>query len=56
MRKILISGLANTETMVRVRQFPVNDYPIDYPFSGVHTAVSGAADNLAEKRGALRKE
>lgn len=47
MKNILISGLVNTETTVRVRQFPVNYYPIDYPFFGVHTAVSGVAYNIA---------
>ena len=41
MANILVSGLINTETTVRVRQFPVNYYPIDYPFFGVNTAVSG---------------
>lgn len=45
--KILISGLVNTETTCRVRQFPVEYYPIDYPFFGVDTAVSGVAYNLA---------
>lgn len=44
---ILISGLVNTETTVRVRQFPVQYYPIDYPFFGVSTAVSGVAYNIA---------
>lgn len=47
MSNILISGLVNTETSVRVRQFPVNYYPIDYPFFGVNTAVSGVAYNIA---------
>jgi ribokinase len=47
MANILISGLVNTETSVRVRQFPVEYYPIDYPFFGVTTAVSGVAYNLA---------
>ena len=47
MANILISGLVNTETSVRVRQFPVEYYPIDYPFFGVNTAVSGVAYNLA---------
>ena len=47
MRKILISGLVNTETTVRVRQFPIPYYPIDYPFFGVNTAVSGVAYNIA---------
>lgn len=47
MAKILVSGLINTETTVRVRQFPVEYYPIDYPFFGVDTAVSGVAYNIA---------
>lgn len=47
MKHILISGLVNMETTVRVRQFPVNYYPIDYPFFGVNTAVSGVAYNIA---------
>lgn len=38
MANILVSGLINMETTVRVRQFPVNYYPIDYPFFGVNTA------------------
>lgn len=47
MKKILISGLVNTETTVQVRQFPIPYYPIDYPFFGVNTAVSGVACNIA---------
>ena len=47
MKNILISGLVNTETTCRVRQFPIHYYPIDYPFFGVSTAVSGVAYNLA---------
>ncbi len=47
MKKILISGLVNTETTARVRKFPIDYYPIDYPFFGVDTAVSGVAYNIA---------
>ena len=47
MSKILISGLVNTETAVRVRQFPIDYYPIDYPFFGVNTGASGVAYNIA---------
>ena len=47
MKRILISGLVNTETTVPVRRFPVEYYPIDYPFFGVNTAVSGVAFNIA---------
>ena len=48
MGRILISGLINMETTVRVRQFPINYYPIDYPFFGVKTAVSGVGYNIAK--------
>ena len=48
MNNILISGLVNTETTCQVRGFPINYYPIDYPFFGVNTAVSGVAYNLAK--------
>ena len=48
MKNILISGLVNTETTCQVRGFPINYYPIDYPFFGVNTAVSGVAYNLAK--------
>ena len=47
MKNILISGLINTETTVRVRQFPIEYYPIDFSFFGVNTAVSGVAYNVA---------
>ena len=47
MANILISGLVNVETTLKVRQFPIEYYPIDYPFFGVNTAVSGVGFNLA---------
>ena len=48
MSNIIVSGLVNTETTVRVRQFPIEYYPIDYPFFGVSTAVSGVAYNIVK--------
>ncbi len=48
MMTILVSGLVNTETTVSVRKFPIDYYPIDYPFFGVNTAVSGVAYNLTK--------
>ena len=45
---ILVSGLLNIETTVAVRGFPINYYPIDYPFFGVDSAVSGVGFNLAK--------
>lgn len=46
--KILVSGLLNTETTAAVHGFPIPYYPIDYPFFGVNTAVSGVAFNIAK--------
>ncbi len=48
MARIYVSGLVNTETTVKVRKFPVDYYPIDYPFFGVQTQVSGVAYNVAK--------
>ena len=45
--KILVSGLLNTETTVAVNGFPINYYPIDYPFFGVNSTPSGVAYNIA---------
>ena len=56
MSHILISGLVNTETTVRVREFPIPYYPIDYPFFGIGTAVSGVAYNLAKALRTLGNE
>ncbi|MBE6024651.1 MAG: carbohydrate kinase family protein [Cellulosilyticum sp.] len=48
MKKILISGLVNTETTVKVKEFPIEYFPIEYPFFGVNTNVSGVAYNIAK--------
>ncbi|MBQ9673657.1 MAG: carbohydrate kinase family protein [Ruminococcus sp.] len=46
--KILVSGLLNIETTVPVREFPINYYPIDYPFFGISSNVSGVGYNIAK--------
>ncbi|MBQ7346265.1 MAG: carbohydrate kinase family protein [Oscillospiraceae bacterium] len=46
--RILVSGLVNVETTCKVRQFPVEYYPIDYPFFGVQSGPSGVAYNIAK--------
>ncbi|MBQ7504807.1 MAG: carbohydrate kinase family protein [Ruminococcus sp.] len=46
--KILVSGLLNIETTVPVRGFPIDYYPIDYPFFGINTDVSGVGYNIAK--------
>ena len=45
---ILVSGLLNMETTAAVRSFPVEYYPIDYPFFGVNSTASGVAFNLSK--------
>lgn len=51
--KILVSGLLNVETTVSVRGFPINYYPIDYPFFGVNSNVAGVGCNIAKALTAL---
>ena len=46
MAKILVSGLVNVETTLKVRKFPIDYYPIDYPFFGIKSSVSGVAYNI----------
>ena len=46
--RILVSGLLNIETTVAVRGFPIEYQPIDYPFFGVNSAVSGVGYNIAK--------
>lgn len=47
MSKIIISGLINVETTVKVREFPISYYPIDFSTDGVNTEVSGVGYNVA---------
>ncbi|MBP5706542.1 MAG: carbohydrate kinase family protein, partial [Spirochaetales bacterium] len=45
---IFVSGLVNIETPVSVRGFPINYYPIDYPFFGIGMNVGGVGYNAAK--------
>jgi ribokinase len=47
MPRILISGLINIETTVRVESFPIAYTPVRYPFFGVNSSVSGVGYNIA---------
>ncbi len=47
MAKILVSGLINIETTVRVESFPIQYTPVRYPFFGVQSSVSGVGYNIA---------
>lgn len=44
--KLFVSGLINVETNLRIRSFPVTYYPVDYPFFGINTSISGVGYNV----------
>jgi sugar/nucleoside kinase (ribokinase family) len=46
--KMLVSGLINIETTVRVDGFPIEYTPVRYPFFGVNATVSGVGYNVAK--------
>jgi len=48
MPRVLVSGLVNLETTVRVPGFPLPYFPVTYPFHGVATTVSGVGVNVAK--------
>jgi acarbose 7IV-phosphotransferase len=47
MSKILVSGLINIETTLRVEGFPIPYTPVRYPFFGLNSSVSGVGYNIA---------
>jgi acarbose 7IV-phosphotransferase len=47
MGRIFIAGLVNVETTVAIDGFPLDYFPVRYPFHGLHTAVSGVGWNIA---------
>jgi ribokinase len=46
MSAILVSGLINIETTLRVDGFPIGYTPVRYPFWGVHSTVAGVGYNI----------
>lgn len=46
--KILVSGLINIETTLRVDRFPVRYEPVRYPFFGIQSSVAGVGLNIAK--------
>jgi sugar/nucleoside kinase (ribokinase family) len=48
MSNILVAGLINIETTLRVDGFPIEYNPVRYPFHGVDSAVSGVGYNVAK--------
>ena len=48
MATILVSGLINLETNLRIEQFPLDYFPVTYPFHGVRSHISGVGFNIAK--------
>lgn len=48
MSRILVSGLVNIETTLKVDGFPIAYQPVRYPFHGIGTTVSGVGVNIAK--------
>ncbi len=48
MVSILVSGLINVETTLRIAEFPLAYNPVHYPFNGIESSVSGVGYNLAK--------
>jgi len=48
MSTILVSGLINIETTLRVDGFPIYYHPVHYPFHGVNVSISGVGYNIAK--------
>jgi ribokinase len=48
MKKMLVSGLINIETTLKIDQFPLPYFPVTYPFHGVRSTISGVGFNLAK--------
>ncbi len=48
MASILVSGLINLETTLRVEGFPIPYAPVRFPFFGVNSTVSGVGYNVAK--------
>ena len=46
--KILISGLINIETSLSVDHFPIEYNPIEYPYFGIESCVSGVGYNVSK--------
>ena len=53
MLKILVAGLINIETTLKVDAFPVTYQPVRVPFFGVNTTVSGVGYNVTKALSAL---
>jgi acarbose 7IV-phosphotransferase len=56
MARILVSGLINLETSLKVESFPLTYEPVRYPFHGVTSSVAGVGYNVAKALKTLGNE
>ncbi len=56
MAPILVSGLINIETTLKVPGFPIPYTPVLYPFFGIRTTFSGVGFNVAKALNTLGEE
>jgi acarbose 7IV-phosphotransferase len=56
MPRILVSGLINLETSLKIESFPVTYEPVRYPFHGVTSSVAGVGYNVAKALKTLGNE
>ncbi len=56
MAKILVSGLINIETTLKIDSFPLEYNPANYPFFGIKSNVSGVGYNVAKALNTLGSE
>ena len=56
MARVLVVGLVNIETTLRVDGFPIDYFPVTYPFYGVRSAVAGTGWNVAKALATLGHE
>lgn len=45
---LLVAGLINIETTLKIDEFPIHYHPVRYPFFGVESVVSGVGYNIAK--------
>ncbi len=48
MSKVLVCGLINIETTLRVDQFPIPYFPVTYPIHQINTTVAGVGFNISK--------
>lgn len=46
--KIVVSGLINIETTLKINSFPIEYSPVLYPFFGIRSTVSGVGYNVSK--------